>query len=97
MSHYKTQGGTKKHNEPQGVTMNQNETHRATASHIKPYGAAEKGAFMVCIWERYKLSQRDFYFKKRHVIWNKQNMIHKIANFNITIFFREFLFKACYK
>ena len=77
--------------------MSQNETHRATVSHIKPYGAAEKGAFMVCISERYKLSQRDFYFKKRHVIWNKQNMIHKIANFNITIFFREFLFKACYK
>ena len=77
--------------------MSQNETHRATVSHIKPYGAAEKGAFMVCIWERYKLSQRDFYFKKRHVIWNKQNMIHKIANFNITIFFPEFLFKACYK
>ena len=77
--------------------MSQNETHRATVSHIKPYEAAEKGAFMVCIWERYKLSQRDFYFKKRHVIWNKQNMIHKIANFNITIFFREFLFKACYK
>ena len=77
--------------------MSQNETHRATVSHIKPYGAAEKGDFMVCIWERYKLSQRDFYFKKRHVIWNKQNMIHKIANFNITIFFREFLFKACYK
>ena len=67
--------------------MSQNETHRATVSHFKPYGAAEKGAFMVCIWERYKLSQRDFYFKKRHVIWNKQNMIHKIGNFNITILF----------
>ena len=77
--------------------MSQNETHRATVSHIKPYGAAEKDAFMVCIWERYKLNQRDFYFKKRHVIWNKQNMIHKIANFNITIFFGEFLFKTCYK
>ena len=37
--------------------MNQNETHRATASDIKPYGATEKGAFMGCIWERYKLSQ----------------------------------------
>ena len=77
--------------------MSQNETDRATVSHIKPYGAAEKDAFMVCIWERYKLNQRDFYFKKRHVIWNKQNMIHKIANFNITIFFGEFLFKTCYK
>ena len=63
MSHYKTQGGIKEHNEPQGVTMNQNETHRATASNIKPYGATEKGAFMGCIWERYKLSQW-FLFQK---------------------------------
>ena len=46
MSHYKTQGGIKEHNEPQGVTMNQNETHRATASNIKPYGATEK----VLLW-----------------------------------------------
>ena len=64
MIHYKIQRGAKKHNEPQGVTMNQNQTHSATASHIKPYGAAEEGAFMVYIWERYKLNQRDFVFQK---------------------------------